>query len=366
MLKRFEVQGYKNFDHTIALNLADTRDYKFSRSALTDSESPLVKCGLIYGKNASGKTNLGKALFDIKYNIQYAPGYKSNIDDYLTATINVNYAVFSYTFQFDDNEVVYEYEKTAPRKLARESLYIDDRIIFEYDFEEGRMEEGDLPSIGANTLNWEFFAGEMSVLNYICNNTPMALLGPVGRLYSFVKNMAFVGDQLMCDRDFVSQLADRVINAHKVEELERFFNSFGINERLCVIDSPSGQPVLYFNYAKPIRFSENCSNGTIALLRLFNYNMIVGDQSLLFVDEFDAFYHHDLAERVIDFFKEGLSGQTIAASHNTDLFSNKVLRPDCLFILSRDRITSAANATRRELREGHNLEKLYKAGEFGG
>ena len=111
-------------------------------------------------------------------------------------------------------------------------------------------------------------------------------------------------------------------------------------------------------------FTENCSSGTIALLRLFNYAMTIHDSSLLFIDEFDAFYHHDLSERVIEYLKELPGRQVICASHNTDLFSNKIMRPDCLFILSRSGITSAANATRRELREGHNLEKLYKAGEF--
>ena len=102
----------------------------------------------------------------------------------------------------------------------------------------------------------------------------------------------------------------------------------------------------------------------MALLRLFNYFHITQAPSLLFVDEFGAFYHHDLAERVANYFKCQTGRQVICASHNTDLFSNKVLRPDCLYILSDHGITSAANATNRELREGHNLEKLYKAGEF--
>ena len=45
--------------------------------------------------------------------------------------------------------------------------------------------------------------------------------------------------------------------------------------------------------------------------------------------------------------------------------TNRLLRPDCLFIISQDgRLTSLNNATERELREGHNLEKLYISGEF--
>lgn len=42
------------------------------------------------------------------------------------------------------------------------------------------------------------------------------------------------------------------------------------------------------------------------------------------------------------------------------------MRPDCYFILTKNKLTSFANATNRELREGHNLEKLYMSGEFNG
>lgn len=56
--------------------------------------------------------------------------------------------------------------------------------------------------------------------------------------------------------------------------------------------------------------------------------------------------------------------QVILTSHNTNLLSNRIMRPDCYFILTKDKLCSLANATERELREGHNLEKLYMSGEF--
>ena len=45
--------------------------------------------------------------------------------------------------------------------------------------------------------------------------------------------------------------------------------------------------------------------------------------------------------------------------------SNKIMRPDTLFILSTSgKLTPLCKATDRELREGHNLGKLYMNGEF--
>ena len=52
-------------------------------------------------------------------------------------------------------------------------------------------------------------------------------------------------------------------------------------------------------------------------------------------------------------------------SHNTNLMTNKMLRPDCLCLLSsKGTLTALCDATERELREGHNLEKMYISGEF--
>ena len=45
--------------------------------------------------------------------------------------------------------------------------------------------------------------------------------------------------------------------------------------------------------------------------------------------------------------------------------SNRIMRPDCLFLLStKGNLTPLQKATERELREGHNLAKMYMSGEF--
>lgn len=62
--------------------------------------------------------------------------------------------------------------------------------------------------------------------------------------------------------------------------------------------------------------------------------------------------------------KKMTNTQVILTSHNTNLLTNRIMRPDCYFLLTKDKLTSLANATPRDLREGHNLEKLYMSGEF--
>ena len=56
--------------------------------------------------------------------------------------------------------------------------------------------------------------------------------------------------------------------------------------------------------------------------------------------------------------------QAIFTTHNSFLASNDLLRPDCYFVLEHGELRSFADSTDRELREGHNLEKMLRSGEF--
>lgn len=361
MLRRFEVQGFRNFGHGLVLDLTKLHDYQFNADATSQG---LVKCGIIYGRNAVGKTNLCNALFDVKSNIGSTEHFTDE-SNYLCADVPTEQASFLYSFDIDGHVVDYSYTKRTHTKLVTETLSVDGRSVFEFDHEAGRLTGGNLGLANAQNLNWNFRESGMSVLSYVCNNVPANTDSPVMGAYRFIRDMHPISDSYTLDRRFVSRIANLVVEQNLVEELESFLCRFGISDHLAVHVIPSGDPVLYFEKKeRPVPFAENCSSGTVALLRLFRYFETVKGPSFLFVDEFDAFYHYALAEEVIRYFKESENHQVLCASHNTDLFSNKVLRPDCLFVLGNEGITSAADATRRELREGNNLEKLYKAGEF--
>lgn len=91
------------------------------------------------------------------------------------------------------------------------------------------------------------------------------------------------------------------------------------------------------------------------------------EASFVFMDEFDAFYHFELfelSESVQNRVNEIDGVQIFTTTHNTDLMSNELLRPDCYFILKGNNIKALSDLTEKELRQAHNLQKMYKAGAF--
>ena len=58
MLKRFTVSNFKNFKDEISLDFSKIGEYSFNADCLS--------MRLIYGRNATGKTNFGRAFLDIK------------------------------------------------------------------------------------------------------------------------------------------------------------------------------------------------------------------------------------------------------------------------------------------------------------
>ena len=163
------------------------------------------------------------------------------------------------------------------------------------------------------------------------------------------------GHPLVHRGDFI-----RLIRRHHVLGSCTLLSAGGGSAAICT--SVSTPP----HHADENTFFRVASSGTKALYTFFYWYKTAKDASFMFIDEFDAFYHYELAESIVMILEKMPNTQVIITSHNTNLLTNRIMRPDCYFILTKDKLTSFANATTRELREGHNLEKLYMSGEFNG
>ncbi|MFA7108771.1 MAG: AAA family ATPase [Sphaerochaetaceae bacterium] len=363
MLKRFEVQGFKNFKDKVILDFSDSSEYKFNTQCISNK---LIREMIIYGKNGVGKTNFGLALFDIVGTLT-----DKNVGDdlysrYLNADSLDRYASFKYVFEFDKNIIEYFYVKSSKDEFIEETLTLNYKILINRNI---NLTKPDLTGISeiTPTLNWKY-KDERSLVAYAIHNSSLEPDHPLYKLMDYVSHMLWVRN-LNYNRyvgyktntlDYYSFIFEKKY----LKEFENFLNENDIDEHLVARENEEGKKELCFDKTVPLNFFKTASSGTISLYTSFYWMKTCPDISLFFLDEFDSFYHFELSEAIVKLLGKMTKTQVIFTSHNTNLLSNSIMRPDCFFILTKGGLKSFANSTKRELREGHNLEKLYQSGEF--
>ena len=371
MLIKFTVENYKNFKEPITLDFTETHDYKFNPKSVKNG---LLSKVVIYGPNASGKSNLGLALFDIVGLLTDKNKEAHQMDplSFINADSDSGTAKFEYCFKKDNAVIRYGYWKETPTKLVYEELYIDEEKVFSYDFLSKNKDFARMDLIEAQSLNFEYFEQNFSILRYVANNTIQTPDSNVKFLMNFVSRMLWF--RSLQDNSYiglttgVDDLHSWIIENNLVETFQSFLHDMaGIDMQLGVAtaEAPNRIQLLIEKHKKiPLIFGETASSGTRALELFFYWSRRFKDVSFLFVDEFDAFYHFDLAKNVLKYVYELDNVQAVFTTHNSYLASNSILRPDCYFNLINGTLKSFADSTNRELREGHNLEKMLRNGEF--
>lgn len=369
MLKKFTVENYKIFENEITIDFSNVRDYKFNHECISNE---MINKSILYGKNAVGKTSLGYALIDIRNTVLPNELISKNTVGFLNANAEKKYSKFSYEFQIGEDEIIYNYEKYEPSTIKFEQLIINHEKFYEFDFD---LKKGDFEKLKAydevKHLNFEEWDNETSVIRYILSNAKLKELQILKKFKAFIEGMAFLkpseeivkfkGPKILKNRIIPS-----IIEEDLVMDFMMFLREAGMDIQLKTDEKPDGEKALYFDYKNPLEFIDFASSGTRALTSLYWVIHSLKKITFLFVDEFDANFHFELAEAMLNKFKTLDNCQLLITTHNTDLMSNKHMRPDCYFLMLPDKITSIADASLRELRQGHNLEKLYQSGEFNG
>ncbi len=369
MLKRFEVENFKGFDEKLTFDLS-AREYSFNKNLVVDG---IVNKAIVYGKNGIGKSSLGIAMFDITWHLtdkeRMPVIYLQNYINLDTAKPN---AVFSYTFQFDDDVVRYEYAKRDPNNLIYEKLFINEENVINYDYfnPSARFVA---PSV-CGELNISLIDNKLSVVKYIYRNTPTDFNIPLSKMMKFVDNMLWYrslseGNTYCGFSNGGSTLVDKLYESGKVRDFERFLkeNDLDYTLQFANINGYHELMAIYERGQKMAPFMTVASTGTKALFLFYVWSISAFDKiSFLFIDEFDAFFHYEAAENIVLQLNKARNFQTVLTSHNTYLMQNKLTRPDCCYIMTKNKITNLFDSTNKEIREAHNLEKMYINGAFNG
>lgn len=364
MLVKFAVKNYRGFKDRIEIDLSKHASYDFNEFVIKDE---IIKNGIIYGPNGSGKSNFSLALFDIVYHLSHT--WKKT--DYYVNFINANRLSesvdFEYTFKFDEDILFYSYSKNATGVLLQEKLVVNNKQIFErkpdYFFiaEEFPMEDGLKENFKHNVNN-------ISVVNFLLTSFPLQKNNPLIKLQTFANSMLWFRNLEV--REFIglelsgnALLDEYIIKNNLVKDFSDFLYQIS-NQKFDFIEPNPADHYLFCNYnGNKIQFDYIISTGTSSLRLLYFWIKRMNDSSFVFIDEFDAYYHFELSYAVCKYLFS-LNCQVFLSSHNTYLMTNDLLRPDCNFIINDNKIKSLNNCTDKDLKFGHNIEKLYRGNTF--
>ena len=364
MLCKFAVTNYRGFEQRIEWDLTKARDYAFNSFAI---KNKIIKNGIIYGPNGSGKSNFGLAIFDIvnhlsqKWkksdyytNFAYAGNQKSTVD-------------FEYEFNFNGLILKYFYSKTSHGILQKEKLVVDDRDIFERNLGTFSINNYDFPMDEKIQNNLANNANNVSIVSFLLTSYPLAEDSYLMKLQNFVNSMLWF--RSLDVREFIGLetnllfIDEYIINNNLVEDFKDFLEEVSNQKFDFVKPNPNDKHLMCYIKGATVPFDLIKSTGTNSLLLLYFWYKQMEKAQFVFIDEFDAFYHFKLSKNICKKLFE-LDCQLFLTSHNTLLLCNDLLRPDCNFLLDKNKIRAIHDCTEKELREGHNIEKLFRGGTF--
>lgn len=365
MLSKFCVEGFKNFSEKFVLDLSKTSNYEFNTDAVNQG---IVNKGIIYGFNGCGKSNLGLALFDIVSHLTNKQCNSYLFTPYLCLEADFKFASFEYHFNFQGQNLIYSYQKSDFGTLIAESLSIAGRKVLQYDFQ---TQTGFTKLSGTETLNFGESDSEISRVKFIRSN---AILPDTPENKLFLKLIRFVDNMLLFysleNNRYIGlktgndEIGKVIVRERKTKDFEYFLRKCNVNISLSVKEV-DGEPSLMAHYKNAdVSFFRVASSGTKALALFYYWSLLFQQTSFVFMDEFDAFYHFELSEQIVELLKPLKNTQILLTTHNTDLLSNDLLRPDCFFWMYGSCITPLCDLTEKEIRKAHNLQKMFKAGAF--
>lgn len=385
MLVQFLLKNVLSFREETILDMSAVHAYKEHECNLADcgNGEKFLKVAAIYGANASGKSNLYRAM---RYFQKIISSSFNNVEDGELTVLETYYRPFSFDishenseFQLiqiiDDYEYKYGFEYNwkciVTEWLYRKNLRTNrTAIIFErttdkVEFGASVRRECDLykDQIPPETLVLSFF--NKLKLDTIIYKTVYA---------GIIDDILVVPTNFWENNRIMQTFLPKAIDNEK-EELLDFLSAIDTGIRDIRYDD-SQKEIRFVTYHTgedgekyPLNLHSE-SEGTIKSIMFFVFarKAILKDR-LIFVDELNIKLHPLLLKYMIDLFYDDSSrAQLIYTTHDTTLMDKKFFRRDQIWFVQKDEFgySELSALSDFKVRSDASFEKDYLAGVYGG
>lgn len=412
MFISFAVENYRSFGNRSVLSMVASNDKTYiDTHTFSPSELPsvrLLKSVVIYGPNASGKSNLIKAMFFLSNFVRYSATDKQSDDPIpvvhnklLYSGDNVKPSVFQVVFMHQGIRYMYN--------IAVDSKSVKEETLTAYPIGKKQLWYSRVYNQNTNIYDWNFgthLKGENERISkfvrpnslYLShaaqNNHPQLsiVFEWFNRRFLGVSNIRFARDYTanMCieDKDFHQsvikflKIADAGIEQLNLEKVS-YPQNISVSENQQSEDDTTktkqaGRIIIRTSHKLKdsdnfVEFSMGMeSDGT---QRLFEYSGpfidVLKTGKTLYIDEIDRSMHPALTRHLISLFHNEETNknnaQLICTSHDTSLLDQKLLRRDQVWLVKKDDLSSSEIYPLLDYspRKDESLQKGYLYGRYG-
>ena len=410
MLLQFSVTNYASIRNEVLFSLVPSKDKEHPENILKNGKYKANSLAAIYGANASGKSNLFKAMTNaivyIRQSNVFQLGQKINVTPYKFCENSTSVPTkYEFTFIADDDlKYIYGFSATID-KVVEEYLYVfrssKPSMLFErkeenYSFP--RNEKANLsPLVKMNTPN-KLFLATATAWNAQCTAAPFNWFATKIDTQTSVDNQQGLAMEAYKNEKeeniaFVKKLLKMAdINIVDVEvEIEEMpedqspipgvdFGGIVINNQIIkpknnLIEVRTGHMVTdekgnQRKYELPIMEE---SFGTIQIFLFAPFlRKALETGKVLFIDEIDKSLHPLLIKLIINLFRDPRfnkkGAQLIFNTHETSLLSLDTFRRDQIYFVEKnpeDGVTTLYALDDLSVRKDENIEKGYLLGRYG-
>jgi len=394
MLINFNFSNFKSIQDEVNLSCDANRYEKDENFIFDNGDNVIFKTAIIYGQNASGKTNILKALEFLKLFILNAPTKK--ID-----TINITPFIFtddikensSFKVEFLQNGIKYLYQLTLNKnKIVSEKLYfynpnkalVYDRINQKFG-SKIKLKKSQKESLFNNTIeNNTLLSGylktniKIEVFDDVINWFKRVLnpIYPHSNLLGFVSNIL---KHKQIDSRVIARLlknADFAIDDFEIEEkdideeFKKFLIDIGKSEG---IDNIKKIEILFTHYQKYKLEFQSESMGTQRFYQLIiMLYLTLKENRILLIDEIENSLHPDLLKHfLLIFLANAKESQLIFTTHSRELLMEKDLfRYETIYFTEKKAngstdLFSLKDFDSKTIRKENSIFNIYKSGLLG-
>lgn len=389
MILEFSISNYMSFKEKVTFSMLANSSKGLDDNYITVNDRKILKTGAIYGANASGKSNLFKALQTISLMLKNSNNIDINAtlpiipfkfdNDYITKASEfeikfiINNIRYVYGFIADKNKIYDEYLYNYPNN--RETKIFDRTNVKEYTYPQ--KDEKILKEIEEKNSQNKFFLATATNWNY--EKTKPAYDFLTNGIITFfnmeeLKNIAFnIYDNTDNNlKNFALNFlkkADLNIEDYKISSMS-IPEEFLKNTRVSV----KTYQILFKHIGSDnyLSFDEESLGTQIVFTFIPFIANTLNKQKVLIVDELDKSLHPFLVQYIVEMFnnpeinKNG--SQLIFNTHDTNLLNLNILRRDQIWFTEKNNETgesSLYSLSDFSVRKKEIVEKGYMLGRYG-